>query len=120
MKPSNLLWRRSSSKRSEPIVSVEELRELWLVLRREYLERTAPLALQHFKTTERDSAVKCEATLKVDGTTHHLTGDGNGPIEVGDDGGPARAGVGDQGEICEERQRGASHAATAHRQRRRS
>jgi 2-isopropylmalate synthase len=29
----------------------------------EYLGRTTPIALQQFKTTERDSDVKCEATL---------------------------------------------------------
>ena len=52
------------------------------VFRREYLERTAPLVLQHFKTTERDSTVKCEATLTLDGHTHKLTGSGNGPIDA--------------------------------------
>ena len=52
------------------------------VFRREYLERTAPIGLQHFKTTERDSAVKCEATLTLDGQTHKLTGSGNGPIDA--------------------------------------
>jgi 2-isopropylmalate synthase len=57
----------------------EEIHE---VFRREYLERTAPVVLQHFKTTERDSAVKCEATLVIDGREHKLTGDGNGPIDA--------------------------------------
>jgi len=52
------------------------------VFRREYLDRTAPVSLQHFKTTERDSAVKCEAALTIDGTTFTLTGDGNGPIDA--------------------------------------
>ena len=50
--------------------------------RQEYLERTAPVALQHFKTTERDSAVKCDATLTIEGVAHKLTGDGNGPIDA--------------------------------------
>ena len=50
--------------------------------RREYLERTSPIVLRHFKTTERDSDVKCEASLVIDGTTHQLTGDGNGPIDA--------------------------------------
>jgi 2-isopropylmalate synthase len=50
------------------------------VFRHEYLDRTSPISLQHFKTAERDSAVKCEATITIDGTTHQLTGDGNGPI----------------------------------------
>jgi 2-isopropylmalate synthase len=52
------------------------------VFRREYLERTAPIALHHFKTTERDSSVKCEATLIINGATHKLTGTGNGPIDA--------------------------------------
>jgi 2-isopropylmalate synthase len=52
------------------------------VFRREYLERTAPISLQHFKTTERDSAVTCEATLTIDGHLHRLTADGNGPIDA--------------------------------------
>ncbi|HZP60292.1 MAG TPA: 2-isopropylmalate synthase [Opitutaceae bacterium] len=57
----------------------EEIRD---VFRREYLDRTAPIALQHFKTTERDSTVKCEAGLIIDGQPHKLTGSGNGPIDA--------------------------------------
>jgi 2-isopropylmalate synthase len=49
---------------------------------REYLERTAPVALEHFKTTERDSTVKCEARIVIDGKRHALTGSGNGPIDA--------------------------------------
>jgi len=52
------------------------------VFRREYLDRAEPIALQHFKTTERDSAVTCEAALTIDGTAHKLTGNGNGPIDA--------------------------------------
>jgi len=52
------------------------------VFRQEYLERTTPIALQHFKTAERDSAVKCEAALTVNGAAHKLTGEGNGPIDA--------------------------------------
>ena len=48
----------------------------------EYLQRTAPVTLEHFKTTERDSKVKCEATIKVDGTPRKLTAEGNGPIDA--------------------------------------
>ncbi len=48
----------------------------------EYLGRTAPLVLQQFKTTERDSDVKCEATMIIDGNAHRLTGKGNGPIDA--------------------------------------
>ena len=50
--------------------------------RREYLERTAPVALEHFKTTERDSTVRCEARIVANGTPHTLTGAGNGPIDA--------------------------------------
>jgi 2-isopropylmalate synthase len=52
------------------------------VFRQEYLERASPVVLEHFKTTERDSAVKCEATLTIEGAVHKLTGDGNGPIDA--------------------------------------
>jgi 2-isopropylmalate synthase len=52
------------------------------IFRREYLDRTAPVALQHFKTTERDSTVKCESVLTIDGQSHKLTGSGNGPIDA--------------------------------------
>ena len=56
--------------------------EIHDVFRREYLERPAPIVLRHFKTTERDSAVNCVASLTIDGTTHQLVGDGNGPIDA--------------------------------------
>jgi 2-isopropylmalate synthase len=52
------------------------------VFRQEYLERRAPLALQHFKTTERDSDVTCAAALVIDGVVRELTGQGNGPIDA--------------------------------------
>ncbi|MBM3841911.1 MAG: 2-isopropylmalate synthase [Verrucomicrobia bacterium] len=52
------------------------------VFREEYIERRAPLALQHFKTTERDSEVTCVATLLIDGVARELTGQGNGPIDA--------------------------------------
>ena len=48
----------------------------------EYLERAAPVALEHFKTTEQDSAVKCEARLTLDGQPHQLSAEGNGPIDA--------------------------------------
>ncbi len=56
--------------------------EVHEVFRREYLERTAPVSLQHFKTTERDSTVECEAALTIAGTAHKLTAEGNGPIDA--------------------------------------
>jgi len=56
--------------------------EIHAAFQREYLARTAPLALEHFKTTEKDSAVKCEARLTLDGQKLSLTGSGNGPIDA--------------------------------------
>jgi 2-isopropylmalate synthase len=52
------------------------------VFRREYLERTTPVGLQHFKTTERDSIVTCEAEITLDRAVHTLTATGNGPIDA--------------------------------------
>ena len=55
--------------------------EINAIFRREYLEQAdAPVVLQHFKTTERDSAVMCEAAMTFSGVVHALTGTGNGPI----------------------------------------
>src|ERR1035438_2233881 len=48
----------------------------------EYLDRAAPVALEHFKTTERDSTVKCEARIVSNGTQRTLAGAGNGPIDA--------------------------------------
>ena len=56
--------------------------EIHQLFREEYLERTSPVALQHFKSTERNSAVTCKAELAVDGATHQLEGSGNGPIDA--------------------------------------
>ena len=56
--------------------------EIHDVFRSEYLERNAPIALQHFKSAERDSAVNCVAVLSIDGVEHQLAGDGNGPIDA--------------------------------------
>jgi 2-isopropylmalate synthase len=56
--------------------------EILEVFRREYLDRTAPVAIRHFKSTENDSAVTCEAELLIDGATHRLSGAGNGPIDA--------------------------------------
>jgi len=51
--------------------------------RREYVEQEgAHVVLEHFKTTERDSMVRCEAGVVVDGVAHKLNGSGNGPIDA--------------------------------------
>jgi len=56
--------------------------EIHEVFQREYLGRTAPLTLEHFKTTERDSAVNCEVSVRLDDLAQKLTGTGNGPIDA--------------------------------------
>ncbi len=56
--------------------------EIYDVFHREYLARTAPVELQHFKTTERDSVVTCEAEIGFDQQLHTLTATGNGPIDA--------------------------------------
>lgn len=56
--------------------------EIHDVFRAEYLDRKAPIGLQHFKTTERDSTVKCEGLITIDGVSQKLTGSGNGPIDA--------------------------------------
>ncbi len=60
-------------------LSAQEIHDAF---RREYLDRSAPLVLQQFKTTERDRAVRCDAAITIDGAAHALTGDGNGPIDA--------------------------------------
>lgn len=49
---------------------------------REYLHRVAPVALEHFKTIERDSSVTCEARVGIDGKSITLSATGNGPIDA--------------------------------------
>ena len=56
--------------------------EIHSAFKREYLERTAPLALQRFKSAEQDSGVTCTVDLAVDGQVQQLTGAGNGPIDA--------------------------------------
>ena len=57
--------------------------EINTIFRHEYLEQPAPpLVLQHFKTTERDSTVTCDAAITFNGVLHALNGSGNGPIDA--------------------------------------
>lgn len=56
--------------------------ELHELFRSEYLDRTEPIALEHFRTTERDSTVKCEASLRIGGQSRVFPGEGNGPIDA--------------------------------------
>jgi 2-isopropylmalate synthase len=56
--------------------------ELLAAFQSEYLERTAPVALREFRTTERSAQVTCVAELVVRGESVSLTGTGNGPIDA--------------------------------------
>ncbi|WP_043589712.1 2-isopropylmalate synthase [Geminisphaera colitermitum] len=49
---------------------------------REYIDRRSPLALESFKTTERDNAVTCEARIIWRGVPQIVTAKGNGPIDA--------------------------------------
>ena len=60
-------------------ITPEEIRDAFF---REYIAREQPVKLDHFRTTERDSQVRCEATIKFEGRVHKFTGGGNGPIDA--------------------------------------
>jgi len=60
-------------------LSNEEIHE---VFRNEYLLRSEPVAIEHFKTLERDSTVRCEARLVANGQKLSVNGEGNGPIDA--------------------------------------
>jgi 2-isopropylmalate synthase len=56
--------------------------EIYDVFNREYLLRATPVTLEHFKTTERDSAVRCEASILLEGEQKTFSSQGNGPIDA--------------------------------------
>ncbi|PTX96666.1 2-isopropylmalate synthase [Opitutus sp. ER46] len=56
--------------------------EIHDVFRQEYLERAEPISLQQFKTSERNSVVKCDGVVVISGSAHKVTGTGNGPIDA--------------------------------------
>lgn len=56
--------------------------EILAAFQAEYLERSAPVALTEFRTTERGAQVTCAASLVVRGEAVSLTGAGNGPIDA--------------------------------------
>jgi 2-isopropylmalate synthase len=60
-------------------ITPQEIHEAFLA---EYINRDQPVKLEHFRTTERDSQVKCEAGIRYEGKTHKLAGAGNGPIDA--------------------------------------
>jgi 2-isopropylmalate synthase len=60
-------------------ITPSEIHEAFL---REYIAREQPVKLEHFRTTERDSLVKCEASIRFEDRVHKFTGAGNGPIDA--------------------------------------
>jgi len=60
-------------------IAPQEIHDVFV---REYINRDAPVKLEHFRTTERDSQVKCEATIRHEGRLTKLNGTGNGPIDA--------------------------------------
>jgi 2-isopropylmalate synthase len=60
-------------------ITPQEVHDAFL---REYIAREQPVKLEHFCTTERDSQVKCEASIKFEGRIRKFTGAGNGPIDA--------------------------------------
>ena len=48
----------------------------------EYLGRTDSVVIKQFRTNETDSTVTCQSTLSIDGHTHTLSAEGNGPIDA--------------------------------------
>lgn len=49
---------------------------------RDYIERSAPVALAEFRTIERGSQVTCQAELLLEGNRRLVSGSGNGPIDA--------------------------------------
>jgi 2-isopropylmalate synthase len=60
-------------------ITPDQIHEAFL---REYITRDQPVKLEHFRTTERDSQVKCEAAVNYEGKVHKFIGAGNGPIDA--------------------------------------
>jgi 2-isopropylmalate synthase len=60
-------------------ITPQEIHDAFL---QEYITRDHPVKLEHFRTSERDSQVKCEASIKYEGRLHKLAGTGNGPIDA--------------------------------------
>jgi 2-isopropylmalate synthase len=60
-------------------LSAQEIHDIFT---REYIDRTTPVALEHFKSVERDGIVGCEALVRVNGRSNKLQAQGNGPIDA--------------------------------------
>ncbi|MDR2675200.1 MAG: 2-isopropylmalate synthase [Opitutaceae bacterium] len=52
------------------------------IFKAEYLDRAAPVAIDSFKTREKDGVVKCDAGVRIDGAPQKLAAAGNGPIDA--------------------------------------
>jgi 2-isopropylmalate synthase len=60
-------------------ISPTEIRDAFM---QEFINREHPVKLEHFRTTERDSQVKCDASVRREDRLLKLTGTGNGPIDA--------------------------------------
>jgi 2-isopropylmalate synthase len=57
-------------------------KEIHQALLRAYIDLDKPVRLVDFRTTERSHRVTCKADLEIEGKAHHVTGQGNGPIDA--------------------------------------
>jgi 2-isopropylmalate synthase len=56
--------------------------DLLEIFKTEYIGRSSPVAIDSFKTREKDGVVKCDATVRIDGAPRKLAAAGNGPIDA--------------------------------------
>ncbi len=56
--------------------------DLLEIFKAEYIDRASPLAIDQFKTKEKDGLVKCDAGVRIDGAPQKLAATGNGPIDA--------------------------------------
>jgi 2-isopropylmalate synthase len=54
--------------------------ELKAMFWREYIDRTQPWQLKHFRTESQNGVVNCRVTLNRNGESVELSGQGNGPL----------------------------------------
>jgi 2-isopropylmalate synthase len=60
-------------------LTTQEIHEAFF---REYIQRSEPVALEQFKSAERDGSVRCEALIRLNGRSNKLLAQGNGPIDA--------------------------------------
>jgi 2-isopropylmalate synthase len=56
--------------------------ELFAAFEEEYLKRTSPISLHHFKSTGTDSTKTADVSLSINSHKHDLIGTGNGPVDA--------------------------------------